>query len=719
MPGRKGPACRRAAWLLLAVLHLFTGRMSAQDYPIRTDASTQVNTIRFDFTTTRSFTENDLRSRISLSDRGVLPGLRSFLDFLPMVEPVGDHPFDPLELQRDVVRLRTLYHRAGFFQPVVTYDLSFDEEANLIDVTFIIDEGTPVVLKGVRVTGDSSGAPLTLPAEVEEDWRSAAPEMFPPEGSRINLFELPAIEGRLSAWFNQQGYPFVRAKGFVSVDSLSRTAMLEARISTGPRSRVGTITVEGEQTVREQILLRELPFAEGDVTSSEAFAEGRREILGLGLFRRVAVGIPEGTPPSEVVPVLVEVTEAPQRLVTGSSGYDSRGGVTAQADWQHHNFTRDARTFGLSVIAQTGLWSFEKTPEILYRGSISMTQPYVLHRRMSLLGGPYVEHRDDFRDRSNALGFLSTLVYQIDPLRSFALRYSISQRFVLETRYGEYTSGTIDLLTLLSQLSHGDRIRKNTMGVQISYGSLDDFAVPRRGYLVRPTAEVTFLRGMNSVEYIRCDIPAYAFLPFTETLGLAFRCSFGSILPFGNGLPGAGETPAAKFLQFRDIIFTAGGSEDVRGWGSGMLGPKAPDIRVQSTSPETTYAIDGYVPVGGLSRAAFSLEFRFPAPGFGSAAGLSLFLDGARIWNAKHGFPSATGWEDENRFFFGTGLGFLYRLPIGTMRVDGGYKLNPSFQDLRDAGDVANALIDGTPLDRVPAKQSRRLHLHLSISVSF
>jgi len=61
----------------------------------------------------------------------------------------------------------------------------------------------------------------------------------------------------------------------------------------------------------------------------------------------------------------------------------------------------------------------------------------------------------------------------------------------------------------------------------------------------------------------------------------------------------------------------------------------------------------------------------------------------------------------------------LYRLPIGTIRLDLGYKLNPSFQDLREASDIVSALQEGTPVSEVPADNLRRFHVHFSISVSF
>jgi outer membrane protein insertion porin family len=704
---------------LTVLLCLLVGSASSQTLPLHTDANTQVSTIHFRFTRTSTFSDNELRARISTSERGSLPGVRDFFSFLPMVEPVGEHPFEPTELQKDVVRLRSFYRQAGFLSPDISYDLAYDETADLIDITFIIDEGTPILVKAVQVFADSPGVQLSLGPELEEAWRKASADFLPLTDQRLNIFELPKIQARTSLWFTDKGYPFVTTGVEVMVDTLGQAAEIDFLVSTGPRSRIGTITVTGQQSVREGVLLRELPFSDGDFYSSGELLEGRREILGLGLFRRAVIQVPAGTTPSDVIPIQVEVTEAPPRLITGAGGYDSRGGLTLQAEWLHRNFTGDARTFSVSGLAQTGVWAIENIPEILYRATLSLTQPYVFHRRLSLLGGPFVEHRDDYRDRSNAVGFVATLVYQIDPLQSLALRYGISDRRIQEARYGEYTSGSIDFLTLLSNIVKGDRVLKNSMALQISYGTLDDISVPRKGYLVRPTAEITFVPSLNSVQYFRVDMPLYAFQPLSETVGLAGRLLLGTVLPFGKGLPQGDETASEKFLQLRDVVFTAGGPEDVRGWGSTLLGPKAPDIRVESSAPETTYSVRGYIPVGGLSRMAFSLELRLPVPGLGPAAGLSVYLDGGRVWNAKPEFTSITGWSDEDRFFFGTGLGLLYRLPVGTMRLDTGYKLNPSYQDLREASDVTNAVLAGTPPDQVPAHQSKRFHVHFSISVSF
>ena len=705
--------------LMVLALLLLPAFLHGQQSVLNVNAMTQVSRIDFRFTHSQSFTESILRSRIALTDRGTFTGVRNFFSFLPMVDPVGEHPFDPVELQRDVVRLRRFYQSAGFLHAGVTYDVHLDEEDNLIDITFVVDEGPPITLIAVRDIPVGATDSSDLPKEIAADWHESLTQIAPEIGSRLNLRDFPRVEATSTVWWNNHGYPFAGFRVSYTGDSAARSYILTLHRNTGPRARIGTITVTGQESIRSGAILRELPFSTGDYYSFSEMLEGRKEILSLGLFRRAVVTIPQGTSPADTVPVSVDVSEGPAHLISGSGGYDSRGGLTAQAEWLHRNFTGDARLFSVSGLAQTGVLATEDIPEILYRGTVTLTQPYVFHRRLSLVFGPLIEHRDDYRDRSDALGINASLIYQIDPLRSLALRYQISKRKIAEARAGEYTSGAIDILTFLSNQAKGSEVLKNSMALQGSYGSLDDISIPRKGYLLRPTFEVTFIPSLNSVEYFRFEIPLYVFFPLNDDYGFASRFSAGSILPFGKGLPQGDETAGQKFLQLRDVLFTAGGPEDVRGWGSRLLGPKFPDIRLESTVPDTTFSVNGYIPVGGLSRIFGSLEFRMPFPGLGRAGGIAVFFDAARIWNPQPAFSSVGALEDESKFFYGTGLGLLYRLPVGTIRFDVGYKINPSFQDLRDASDIIHALEQGRSLSDVPADNSKRYHAHFSISVTF
>jgi outer membrane protein insertion porin family len=705
--------------MLLLLLLLVGLPAAAQRQFVPADGSVQIASIDFRFVGTRTFKPEELRQVIAETDRGSFTGLRNTFDFIPLVKPVGDRPFDPVELQRDAVRLVRFYQRAGFLHPGISYDFVYDQEDQLIEIEFIVDEGPPLLVRtAIALVADGEPEP-GLPPELRETWRARSEEILLPAGKRFTTYDLTTMEERSRIWFMNNGYPFADAHASARVDSGTHLTDIELRITPGPRSRIGEITVTGLQSVDESVILRELPFSSGSSYSLSDMGDARREILTVGMFRRASVEIPPGTPPGETVPVTVDVTEAPLRILTGAAGYDSRGGLTAQVDWVFRNFSGGARTLTPSFIAQTGVWATEDIPEILYRLSLSLTQPYVFHRRFSLIVGPFLEYRDDYRDQSSAVGGSAVLAYQIDFLQSVTFQYFLSDRKIDQFRYGEYTSGTIDILTLLGIAAKGERVLKSSLGSQISIGSLDDITVPRKGWTIRPTLEVTVIPSLNSIEYWRVDAPASLFIPFSENVGLAFRGNAGTIFPFGSGLPSESVDPTQRFLQFRDVLFTGGGPEDVRAWGSRLLGPKFPDVRVTVAGQDTTTSVDGYIPVGAFSRTTFSLEARLPFPGMGKSAGVAIYLDGGKVWTDKPEFTSELGWLDEENFFFGTGLGLLFRLPVGTIRGDVGYKLNPSYQDLRDPGAVFTARTNGDPPESVPPDDSRRFQFHLSISVSF
>jgi len=88
----------------------------------------------------------------------------------------------------------------------------------------------------------------------------------------------------------------------------------------------------------------------------------------------------------------------------------------------------------------------------------------------------------------------------------------------------------------------------------------------------------------------------------------------------------------------------------------------------------------------------FSEELRAVISGkFGGV----LFLDGGNVWADSWGLKI-----DDLRYAVGTGL--RYQTPIGPLRLDFGYQLNP----------IPDLLVNGTP-------ETRRWRLHFSIGQAF
>ena len=118
-----------------------------------------------------------------------------------------------------------------------------------------------------------------------------------------------------------------------------------------------------------------------------------------------------------------------------------------------------------------------------------------------------------------------------------------------------------------------------------------------------------------------------------------------------------------------------GGATSVRGWGRYEISPLSEGL-----------------PIGGNSLLAFSEELRAVLRGnFGGV----LFLDGGNVW--------AEGWTIKlNDLRYAIGPGLRYQTPIGPIRLDLGYQLNP----------IPGLLVNGAP-------QTRRWRIHFSIGQAY
>ena len=220
------------------------------------------------------------------------------------------------------------------------------------------------------------------------------------------------------------------------MDTASNRADVKVEVRQGPRARIRAFEVSGNETVPAGHLTRQLPIGVGDWYDAEKLEQGRQQLIQLDIVRLALVDVPRQARNDSGVTVALKVTENPPNLVTGSAGYASDGGLSAEVEWVNRSFLGGVRTLTVNGTAQTGLLALE-TPQLLYRLGATLFQPYVWHRKLSVVGGPFLEYRDDLRDRSWAYGLDGSLVWAAGPLRSVSLGYSFSRREILEFGFGE------------------------------------------------------------------------------------------------------------------------------------------------------------------------------------------------------------------------------------------------------------------------------------------
>ncbi len=679
------------------------------------DAQTTVSSVGFRFLDGSALPEARLAGNIATRGPGALAGLKGALDFLPGVSAPERPDFSPLSLQKDVVRLRRLYARAGFPDADVDYDVSLDTTRNAVDVTFVVAQGTPLRVGSVEVrleggadAGSASPADSSLlPAELRPAWDAYAERLRASRGRRFSDEERGRLVSETSDWLLHRGYPWTRVR-IDRADTVGDDVTVGLAIAPGVRARVDTVVVQGARSLSDATIRREIPIHTGDWFDAGKLSEGERELYDLELVRRALGDVQPGQPHDSTVTLRMRVEEGLPHLVWGRVGWRSEAGVATEAHWTHRNFFGGARTFTASATVESGWGALEQASTRSVGVSATARQPYLWDRHLSGSVGPFARLRDDFRDRSLLYGIETAVIFRLRPLKTLTLQHELSRLRV---------DDALQLLPIRQIVQNGEAayspfFTKSVFTLSGSYGTLDDRLDPRSGFLLQPSVEVTGPAKASDIEFFRLAAAAVAAIPLTARTGLFLRGSAGRLFPFGASDPTDAASRTRAFVGLREVMFTAGGTSDVRGWGAGMLGPKIPDVSVNG---DGVVIADRYLPVGGLARLTGSVELSLPFPFLPAPHGTFVFLDAGRVWSPGRAFEPGDPDLAKAPWGFSTGAGLKFGTPVGPLRLSVGYKLDPTRVDLLDPADVARALASGEGLSALPEHGLRRWHLHLSI----
>lgn len=618
--------------------------------------------------------------------------------------PREPHPFNPIEVQKDAVRLMNYYERNGFPRTFVDYDVTLDAESNQVDVVFEITEGPARLLQEVQF-GKPSAPPVaeSLAPELRADWAGFAEDVGLDEGQRVSEFSLVELQNRTRQWLRTRGYAFADVAYEQFTDSTGLAATVRLKVTPGPRStyesvRIEHVDQETDPAISDGVILRELPFSIGETFDARDMVTAQREVFGLGTFQLATVDVEPETPPYDsTVTVVVRVREAPLRVLRAFAGYYTEGGITGRLEATHRNAFGGARQATATIEARTGVLDQSGVVDGLYdrRASLSLRQPYVFYRALSYTVTPSVRQRNDEIERSESAGLTNTLLFTRAPLQTAALNATLQTRRV--DAFGTGASGFLDLASVV-----GDEplaVTTTAIGSDVTLGFVDDPFNPTSGLILRPSVRSS-TPILSDYRYARGGLTATGFVPLGDRTGLTLRASGGAFTT-------RGETTLdddVAYVLLRDQYFYGGGATDVRGWAVTLLGPKVINFREREidldgggTRLDTT--VTGFAGLGGRAKFAASVQLNLPFL-LGEQWGSSVFVDGGRVWAAtdldlERAFgpsPATDRLEEilleEGGFRFSAGAGIQYLTPIGFVGVALGVKLNPSYLDLRNAEEV-------------------------------
>jgi outer membrane translocation and assembly module TamA len=590
----------------------------------------------------------------------------------------------PREFERDVVRLRLFYYRHGYREALILPTLNRTGEG--VQITFSIEEGTPVLIDTLAFNG------LDPPADL--DLLEDLPVRM---GEPLDQMALGAARDSLTIRLRNAGY----AHAEVLLDILIPAAQpYRARVNfdvfKGAPARFGPISIEGNERVDQGVILGMIPFREGSTYDAELVFEARRSLYGLEVFSNVGVTEELDAQPDSVIPVSVSVVEGDIHRYRAGAGWSTADCVNAEASWTSRNFSGGGRRLQflgrLSNILNSPLNSTLCRdagigPYGRYNWSLSaqFSQPRLFSLRTTFAANVFWERQslpdlfvrqslgvDLSLTRGDAAGRSQTIFFQPTTGKLDAADVFFCSSFLVCDLEG------IGVLQRSNWLS--------PVGIRLAHEGVGQGFGPARGYSLGAEIEHASRLTGSDFTYNLTVVEAAGFRELRGGLVVAGRLRGGRLAAGGFGALGREVGSEIAHPQKR---FYAGGATSVRGFAHNQLGPRVLFVGVETllgaedggTAPCTPDQIIDYScdprtldddrftsnPTGGSRLLEGNVEVRFPLSS-GDWQG-TLFLDFGQVW-------SGGASQDPARLEWTPGMGVRYFTAIGPLRLDLAYRLS-------------------------------------------
>jgi outer membrane protein insertion porin family len=447
-------------------------------------------------------------------------------------------------------------------------------------------------------------------------------------GKPLNLAQLKLSVSLVEALYRDKGYYTVAVSTDVETVEPAKV-VVHFMIDEGPVYHIGVIEVEGNRRINQKTIMRTLDIHPGDVFSQSKIFESHRNLYMTGYFNSIDFAYSTST--THQVDIAVRLRERATRYLKGGFGYGTQTKETVSLGLEDLNFFGGARKFDLTATYSGFLTNPSHYRTALFQGNL--TQPHILD-------SAYEAQTSLAREYANREAYDS-----ISTTTRFGLGRRFSSAITASIKY-RYSGTRLTRVTPLAFTPSFTNV--SAVGPSFAYDNTNDPFLPTIGWRVLGLYE----EGLN---LFNGDV---RFHKVEGRLG-RFDRPFGKWV-FFEGLQGGQILPATE----NDIIpiyerYFLGGANTVRGYSERELGPRS--LRGE--------------PLGGNAFIVGNFELRHP---------LYKKLWGVGFFDAGQIYPTDLGafWphiqaKGLNDFRYSTGGGLRFNSPVGAVRLEFGYKLNP------------------------------------------
>lgn len=592
-------------------------------------------------------------------------------------------------MRDDADSIRALYLSNGFRGAQVSTDVDdqYMGKRNNLFVTFRIVEGAQTRIASLKIEGNraiSTAALLSVTGSTP--------------GQPYSESGVSSDRNNILALYFNEGFPDARMDDQIT-STTDHEVNLVYRVIEGRQIEVSKLLLTGYEFTRPGIIARQVTIQPGGPLREGEIASTQRQLYNLGVFNRVQVAPqnPNGTDPEKAV--VVDVQEGDRYTIGYGFGFEmqnigtSCGSTTTTGN--NNVITRcdpnatklEASPRGIFEIARHNMFGRAQTLSLTarastleYRASLAYTASNFINRRsLALQLTSFTEKTQDISTfTSTRFEAGAQIAEHVSPSSSLLYQY-FYRRVEASNLVTTINPLQIPLLSQPTRVS----------GFDITYARdrRDNPADATHGSFNTVDFSDAIEAIGSSASYVRGFFQNSSFYSFGRAFVFARSVRFGVEEPIGNTVPPYSPECIPNTLGAISCTtiplperFFAGGGTSLRGFGLNQAGPRDP----------TT----GF-PIGGLALLIFNQELRFPMklPFVGNRLGGTVFYDGGNVYDDIYHITVAwtsKSLTDLNYWSHTVGFGLRYPTPIGPVRFDVGFLLNPAEYEYTPAASSGN-----------------------------
>ncbi len=518
------------------------------------------------------------------------------------------------KLSQDVAKLTMFYHNHGYIDARIGEPEIIYEE-NDITIKIKIEEGLQYKTGSLDIQGD-----LILPREDLLAILKIGDEAV------LNSSVLRSDIILLTDIYSDQGYFYAEIFPKLDKNQDTQVANLTFVINKGKPVYFEKIIITGNTKTRDKVIRRELPVTEQQLYSGTRLKRGIRNLYRLDYFEEVNVKTLKGSADDKMV-LKLEVTEKPTGTFSFGGGYSNLEDLFASVSISKNNLFGRSQTLQLS--AEWGGTTDQ------YR--LSFMEPWLFDIPLSASFSVYNVYKNYSYIDQRKIGGSIGLGYPVYDYTRIYFSYGYDN-----TRYEDVEEWAPTWF-----LENGEDYEEVTsrFTTKLHYDSRDRMinATEGQDHSITITYAGDLLGGTNA--FTKYMLEAGVYFPLVWNLVGFIHNQTGYVRENSNGT-----------LPY-DERFFLGGMDSLRGFDWRDVGPK--------TENENGYITND----GGNKFVQFNFEILFPLFKDAGLMGV-VFYDTGNAYGENESF-------DLTELRESAGYGFRWYSPIGPIRIECGYILDP------------------------------------------